>query len=355
MSFLFVGSTGDRAGHSLVTWALARELMAKGLKVGFLKPFGSHPIHSNGLWIDRDAYLFKEVLGLEETYEQICPFIFGDESWGQKAVEEILRDLKGITRKLGEGKDVLLIMGSRQIFFDDAPFPLPDVSIIPELKANVVLVNRLRTVSKSLYSILSLISLLRDSVKGIILNRVPPELVQEIRTRVIPSLSQKGVSVTAAISEDPFLSYRSIREIREVLKGEILCGEEYIENPVGGMTVGSGDLTGELRIFKRAYNKVVLLSASQPGEALTDPSRPRPVAGILLTGDRRPAPQLLQAAENASLPLIRTREDTFASLGLLEQTTPPLSPKDEPKVRHFSNLLNRDGAIDTLIASLDVL
>ena len=355
MPFIFIGSTGDGAGHSLVTWAFGRRLMEKGLKVGFLKPFGSHPIHKQDLLTDHDAFLFKETFGLQESCDRICPYPVFEEAWRHKTTDEILEELKSLTNELGEGKDVLLIMGSKQIFFDDAPFPLPEISIIPKLDTDVILISRFREVSKSIYSILSLASLLKGNIKGIVLNRIPSDRLEEVKTRLVPSLIQKGVPLTAALPEDPFLSYRNLWEIIDVLRGEILRGEKNLENPVGGMTVGSADLTGPLKIFKRVYNKIILLKASLPGKALVDISGPRPVGGILLTGGRNPAPQLLQAASQAAVPLIRIKEDTFSALERLNRTPPYLSPGDEAKVRHFTDLLDRDGSLDNLIKSLKLI
>ncbi len=355
MPIIFVGSTGDGAGHSLVTWALARRLMEKGLKVGFVKPFGSHPIRKQDLLTDHDAFLFKAILGLQESCDRICPYPVFEESWRHKTTQEILKELKSLTKELGKGKDVLLIMGSKQIFFDDAPFPLPEISIIPELGADVVLISRFREISKSIYSVLSLASLLKGRIKGIILNRAPSDRLEEINTRLVPSLIQKGVPLMAALPEEPFLSYRNLREIIDVLKGEILSGARNLKNPVGGMTVGSSDLTGPLKIFKRVYNKIILLEASLPGKTSEKISGPRPIGGIILTAGRNPAPQLLQAAVQASVPLIRIEEDTFDALERLDRTPPCLSPGDEAKVRHFTDMLDRDGALENLIKSLKLL
>ena len=84
MSFLFTGTTGDHAGHSLITWAIARRLVEKGLSVGFMKPFGTHPVNMEGLWTDRDVFLFKEVLNLQEPFNRICPYLLSEETWGNK-------------------------------------------------------------------------------------------------------------------------------------------------------------------------------------------------------------------------------------------------------------------------------
>jgi BioD-like phosphotransacetylase family protein len=81
----------------------------------------------------------------------------------------------------------------------------------------------------------------------------------------------------------------------------------------------------------------------------------RPVAGILLTGGRQPPAQLVQAAEKARIPLLLTKADTFATLEKLEQSASHLSPEDEVKVRHVTEIMERDGSFDALVESLGLL
>jgi hypothetical protein len=348
MPFLFIGSTGDRAGHSLVAWAIGRKLQEKGVTVGFIKPFGTDPVHLRGQWTDQDAFLFKEALDLPEPLDRICPYLVSDETWRQKGNDEILEELKTLAREVSDSKDLVLILGSKHIFFDDAACPIPDVTLIPELNADFILVHRYRQASKAVYSILSVSSLLRERIRGIVLNRVPPEEIRDIQTRMVPSLREKGIPVLAALPEDPVLSFRSLREVGEVLEGRWLWAEE-LGKPVGSMTVGATDLTEGLLLFKRAYNKIVLL---EPTKNNADAAAPRPVAGIILTGGRNPAPQLLQASKRAKVSLLLVEQDTFPALECLEQSTSHLSPGDDVKVRHIIELMDYEGALDRLIDSL---
>lgn len=355
MPFLFLGSTGDRAGHSLITWAIATRLVEKGLSVGFVKPFGTQPVHVEGIWTDHDAYLFKVSLNLKEPLERVCPYLITDESWRGKGNEEIMEAFKSLAHELSEGRDILIVMGSKHIFFDDAACPIPDTSFIQELNADFILVHRYRTISKSIYSILSVTSLLKEHVKGIILNRVPPGDIGEVRKEVVSGLSRKGLPITTALPEDPLLSFRSLREVQELLNGQFIGAAIDSGQPVAGLTVGSADLTGTLQLFKRAYNKIVLLKPSPPSLGANGPPAPRPIAGIVLTGGRTPAPQLSKAAQHAGVPLMVVKEDTFAALERLEQRTSWLSPNDDAKVRHLMDLMDRDGALDRLLESLGLV
>ena len=74
MTYLFLGSTGDQAGQSLISWAIARRLLENNIRTGFFKPIGTSPVQVNDTRTDRDAVLFKKVLNLPEPLEKICPY-----------------------------------------------------------------------------------------------------------------------------------------------------------------------------------------------------------------------------------------------------------------------------------------
>jgi BioD-like phosphotransacetylase family protein len=169
---------------------------------------------------------------------------------------------------------------------------------------------------------------------------------------LIPFLAQKGIPPTVLVPEDPLLSSRSLMEVVEITRGEILLGDERLTTPVGGMTVGAGDLGGALGLFKRVYNKIVLLEPVSADEEGIE--SPRTIAGIVLTAGRRPAPMVMEAAQKANVPLVLVAGDTFATLDLLERTTPPLSSRDEVKVVRITELMDRVDGLDRLLGALNL-
>jgi BioD-like phosphotransacetylase family protein len=353
MSFLFIGSTGNHAGISLLTWAIAQRLVEKGLNVGFMKPFGTQSVRVDGVWTDQDAFLLKEALNLQESFERICPYLVSEDGWREKDKAVIVEELRGLAQELSSENDILLIMGTQHIFFDESLYPLPDTSLINALQSDTILVNRYQQPSSSLYSVLSVFSLLKERLKGVLLNRVPSEMLDDITDRIIPSLSHKGIPIITAVPEDPALSFQTLGDVNEILDGKVLCEEESLGKPIGGMTVSSADLEEELIIFRRVYNKIVLLEPSPPDTETG--AAPRAITGILLTGGRTPPLQAVKACEKAHIPLILVEEDTFSAQERLEQHPPRLSPKDESKMRHFTEFLDRNGALDTLLQSLPLL
>ena len=52
MMRIFIGSTGEHAGLTLVIWAIIRRLMEKKYSPGFFKPFGADSLNDNETGMD---------------------------------------------------------------------------------------------------------------------------------------------------------------------------------------------------------------------------------------------------------------------------------------------------------------
>jgi hypothetical protein len=335
MRSIFIGSTGGGPGQTLATWALAVRLKEKGLKVGFFKPYGLLPdsaISSPGNLCDPDVLLFKQVLEISEPDEILCPIslpenqdsagIQGDELMGriQKAFLEVSR-----------GKDVVLIMGGKEIFFGEGGPGLSDGVLVKSFESSVLLVDRYQRDNLTFYSVLSLNSFLEGRVKSAILNHVAPDKMDHVKTRVVSFLQQKGVKSAVVVPEDPILAALTVSSIAHITGGEILGGAQGERNLVQTSTIGAKQLEGSLSIFKQVYNKVILVGLN-PEE--------RPVSGIILTGGKTPSERVVKVAQDRGIPLILTRADTFQVMDRLEKAKPALTSKDEFKVHRFLRLID---------------
>ncbi len=88
--------------------------------------------------------------------------------------------------------------------------------------------------------------------------------------------------------------------------------EGIIYVPTGS---ASPDFYGGGRKGSNLFANCLLALDAETGE----PPAHRDVAGILLTGGRNPAPQLLQVAKNSKTPLMLVKDDTFAVMERLEK------------------------------------
>jgi BioD-like phosphotransacetylase family protein len=335
MRSIFIGSTGGGPGQTLATWALAARLKERGLKVGFFKPYGLLPdstVSSPGGLCDPDVLLFKQVLEISVPDEILCPIPFPENqaSAGMQG-EELVEKIQKAFLEVSRGKDVVLIMGGKEIFFGEGGPGLSDGLLVKSFESSVLLVDRYQRDNLTFYSVLSLNSFLEGRVKSAILNHVPADKMDHVKTKVLSFLQQKGVKSAVAVPEDPILAALTVSGIADITGGEILCGAQGEGNLVQTSTIGTKHLEGPLSIFKQVYNKVVLVGLN-PEE--------RPVSGIILTGGKTPGERVVKVAQDREIPLILTRGDTFQVMERLEKSRPGLTLKDEFKVHRLLKLID---------------
>ncbi len=348
MRLLFIGSTGDHAGQSLVAWAIARSLGEKGLRLGFLKPLFPTEDSEGGFPLDEDCELFRQVLACQEPLEITCPVFRGKEGSGRLSAEEVACGILPVLEKSCQEKDLVLIMGRKEIFLDDPAFPVSDVSLAQALEARFLLVTRYLDMPRTLYSLLSVFSLLGSRLKAVIVNRIPPQQVEQVCHGIRSRLPGQGVPLVIAVPEDPFLSARTLAEVVEATRSELLLGQEKAGELVASWSMGASHLLrGDMALFKRFYNRILLLGPQEPDAE--EPARP---VGVILTAGRRPPPVLLEQASKMELPLLLCSLDTFATLERLERTPPRLSLQSEPKAERMSTWLAAGGQLKELWPSL---
>ena len=346
MRSIFIGSTGGEPGQTLTTWALATKLKEKGLKVGFFKPYGLLPNlgpSAEGGLCDSDVLLLKKALGFSEPEEALCPVMLTENLLEEVAdghEERLIEKIKGAFEEIALGKDVVLIMGAKEIFLGGGFSGLSDSVLVKLFDASVLLVDRYQRDNMTLYSLLSLNSFLEGRVKSALINHVSPDKMDHVQAKVLPFLREKGLKSVVAIPEDRILSAFTVSTIAELIEGQILSCPEQEGNLIETFTIGSKPLDGSLSIFKQVYNKIIMVGLRQEGE------KGNSIGGIILTGGKPPGEVILRVARERSIPLILTRADTFQTMERLEKARPALGSKDEFKVRRFLQLIDQQGGTD---------
>src|SRR6056297_124425 len=71
-----VTATGDSAGKTAITVALARLAADRDRSVGYMKPKGTRLQSNVGKTLDQDPMLAREVLGLDAEMHQMEPVVY---------------------------------------------------------------------------------------------------------------------------------------------------------------------------------------------------------------------------------------------------------------------------------------
>lgn len=350
MQQIFICSTGVKAGQSLAAWSIGEILQSQGMRVGFFKPFVTRPIIKNGQVIDKDALLMKEYLNLEEDLELICPVLPEEVPGDEIAREEQLKKIETSYDVVKDKKDALIIMGSEQVFYESESPYLPDGTLINRFDSPVLLVDKFQSESMSMYSVLAIDSFLKEKVKIVIINQIPPESMESAYRKLVPFFQKRGSPMVFLVPQDRILASLTVRNIVDLVQGEVLAGKNRLENLVESTSISSSHLTGSLHIFRRIYNKIILLGPNLDNSPA--PLLPPVITGILLTGGRKPASIVVNTCEDLGIPLIVPPADTFTTMEKIQKQNVHITHEDVYKLKRFLQLLGSEEASRKIVKQI---
>jgi len=338
MRTLFIGSTEGNSGKTMVTIGLASALQANGYTVGYMKPLGKQLTRVGSAVVDADAHFLKEVLGLSDEAEQICPVVVTPDLF-LRGLREEAGDILGRIRKaydqLSTGKDVLL-MGGAGTLMDGAFLDVSALRLAREFDAPVLLVNTYQA-EAGVDSVLLAKELLGESLLGVIVNRIPPQGLPEVEEAVVPFLAAKGIEVLGAIPQDSHLDAITVRQLVDVLDGKVVCGKENLDAFVERFSVGAMDADAALGYFQRIANKAVITGGHRADIQLA--ALETSTTCLLLTGAQMPNQIIAARARDAGVPIVCVPYDTLTTVEKLQAVMGRIRIREVSKVHRAQEIL----------------
>jgi len=325
LTALYVTSLAEGAGKTTVCAGLARHLLSIGQRVGFLKPV----ITKGAGGSDSDALFIKQVLGLDEPADSICPVVGGQE----KAVERVEEAYAQVSR----GKNVVIIEG------------VCDRSLVEALNARVIIVEGY---SKELSQ-----ARLNDSYQGwgkyllgVVLNKVPLRQLEYVRNKLASQFDMAGINVLGILPEDRVLLTLSVGELAERLQGEILnCAEkseELVENlMLGAMTVDPGT-----EYFSRKANKAVVVRSERPDMQMA--ALEISMRCLILSGNAAPIQAVRYRAEDKGVPIIIVKNDTASTVAAIEGALNNVKFNQRNKLPKLAEIMEKNFSFQTVSQGL---
>ena len=322
-----------RSGSGKTAVALGLSLLwkEKGLNISYFKPKTTgHNLQRNQ---DADAILFKQVLNLPWEPEQIAPlnfesiYIFGASNHNRPTVEKIEARLEESFREIGDNDGIMVIEGGRSPCAGMS-LSLDDFSLAKRWEAPVIFISNLNK-DYDLDRILFYNNFIQARglyILGNILNNLSPAALDKARNIYRPLLEEKGYKVLGIIPAHPAITFPTVAEFHEALKGEVLCGEDNMGLPVEEIVVGTMTIEGALRYLRRALNKAVITGGDRSDMALTALETSTSV--LILTGGLHPDIRIIARAREKGIPVILVHFDTYTTIGALQGIARQIRPQD---------------------------
>ncbi|GAL88198.1 phosphate acetyltransferase [Jejuia pallidilutea] len=356
---IYVATIEPNSGKSVVVLGLMRMLLGKTAKVGYFRPIiedtknGEPDNHINTVvsYFELDinykktfAYKRSEVLELYNKGKS------GD------VIDHVIKRYKYLEERF----DIVLVEGT-DFSHENSSLELDiNMLISKNLGLPVIIVSRGDGLNVS--EIADNVQIAHDTFKeevdvlSIMTNKVKPEDTSKLKA-LLQTRITSGTDITV-IPKVKSLASPTIKEIVKKLEGNILFGEDLINNQSENFSVGAMQLRNYLTHLKENALVItpgdradIILGALQANISKNYPK----ISGIVLTGGLIPEDPILKLIEGLSsvVPIISVKQGTFAVTNIIGKIRSKIyaenTEKIETSIATFEKHVDTDKLSDDLI------
>ncbi len=357
---IFIASTEQRSGKSLITIGLINALQGIIPKVGYMKPIGQSYIPESN--VDDDTALVRGIFGLTDSPTDINPASMDDV---QEDKDQLFERVFDSYNRISQGKDIIVIEGTDYMSTITALEFDINAELAKNLGAPVLLVAR--GFEKSIDEIVRNITECTESFRemgcnflGAIINRFNSQNYKEDIEKIDKILSDRGIPLFGTVLFNPILSGPRLKEVAEKLDAKVVYrGDdmskvvtdvkvlamtpenalEYIRDKDGYLLITPGD---------RVEHIFTVLSAQKSS------SYPK-YSGLILTGGLVPGENirdLITGLTGADLTILSVNNDTYTTTLRVNQITGELTNDDSEKIELAFRVVERYIDIERIFKQL---
>lgn len=318
---LYVTSVEPYSGKTALCLALGKRLQAAGHPVGYLKPLSVQPWRTPaGAFADEDAAFVAGALGLSESPEALSPVVVTPETLQQRLSQpsppDLLPVVKAAVEAAGRGKDVLLLEGGMTLREGHA-LGLSNVRLVEALAAPALALVRFHREMQILDDAVAARFRLGERLLGVVLNHIPENAADFVARQATPYLQGQRIPVLGVLPHAPILSALSLDEVFQLLQATRLTQVHHPEALIQAFTVGAMTADVALARFRRQPNKAVITGGDRTDIQLA--ALETSTVALILTGNLRPSPAVLEQAEAQGVPVLLVRESTIETVERIER------------------------------------
>ncbi|MGE5238122.1 MAG: phosphate acetyltransferase, partial [Chloroflexota bacterium] len=339
MNGIYVSGIEPRSGKAVVLLGMMEVLSGRLRRVGFFRPLVRTEKEPDGLGA-LIATRYAQPFPYEDTYG--CTYGKARELLTSGREDDlytlIIEKYKALESRcdavLCGGTDYRSVVTTLEFDYNVALARNLGLPMVPVLsgqgKNRDAIVDMARAIAESLEEA-------KCDVLGLVVNRVDPDLRKETET-AFETAVMGGVPVYV-LPEVPILGKPTVREIARTLEASVLSGgDAWLDGDVRHFKIAAMELPnfldhlddGSLVVAPGDRSDIIL------GTLVADMARTYPrVAGLLLTGDIRPAPQvqrLLDGLDISPVPVLSVPGDTFTTAMKVNAVEPSIAPENGRKI-----------------------
>lgn len=315
---IYVATIEPNSGKSLVVLGLMSLLLGKTAKVGYFRPIiGDLDGDEKDNHLNTVLSYFDINMDYNKCYAFTRSEVLNLYNQGKSGdvIDEIIRKYKYLENQF----DIVLVEGT-DFSHENNSLEL-DINMLISKNLGLPVIIVARGDKSDLKDIVDVVQLAYDTIKqeakvlSIMINKVPEENLQELKQSLIERThNTTDVTVIPSIKS---LSSPTIKEIVKILQGEVLFGNDMLNNLTENFSVGAMQLRNYLTHLKDNALVItpgdradIILGALQAHSSKNYPK----ISGIILTGGLMPEEPILKLIEGLSsiVPIISVNGGTYS-------------------------------------------
>ncbi len=335
MKKLLIASMEENAGKTSIILGLAKTLKKSS---SYMKPFGDRMrYHEKKLWdydsqlvgatLEQDLDPKKVTLGFEHTK---LKYMYDEESTKEK-LNEMCQDL-------GKGKDLLFIEGGKTLTYG-ASINLSSLRIAKHIDAQLIVV-----VTGGPDKVLDDLTFLKNNIiesgvnfAGVIINKVRD--LDLFDSTVMDEIAKLEIEVLGILPYKKELSSLTMQQIADHVSSTVIAGKDRMDRKIDQIYIGSMSLN---EVLKKQYLQVddKLIIASGDRSDIILAALDTNVAGIVLTNNIVPPPNVISRAVEHNTPLLLVSRDTHLVAKDIDALEPLIDVGDSEKIACITKIVS---------------
>jgi dethiobiotin synthetase len=358
---IYVAATNQHVGKTTSTLGLVSVLQQKGINIGYCKPVGQKLLEMGTLRVDKDTLLFADLLGFEIKPEIHSPVILGQGATSAYIENPADFDYKErvvrASRELIKQHDLVIYEGTGHPGVGSV-VDLSNAQVAKMLHASVIMIveGGIGSTIDRLNVSLALFREMKVPILGIIVNKVIPDKIEQVRYYIEKKLHAMGHQLLGVLPYEETLAYPIMRTVVDAIQGSVTQNIDRLEQQVEGIMAGS--LIDTNRI-KKAKNQLLVVGADRVNNAIhkvdllsqVNGIEESPLAGIVATGEGNISDQSIRYIKKHRIPLVRTHLDTFGSVIKISRIEVKINLHTPWKINRAIELIRENVSLDMLMRS----
>ena len=320
MKSIYIPSVERFSGKTATCLALGKQLQADGYKIGYLKPLSFNPWRIGDRIVDEDAAFAKEILGLEAEPWDISPVVITPDLLRSylrgKHKGALFKKIKDAFERTSKENDLVILEGGGSLR-EGYVVGLPTTKVVQALGCDVLAVVKYREQIRIMDDTLAAQTRLGDSLRGVIINRVPADANEFVKQYAIPYFEKQGITILGLIPETRSLEAMTVQELYDVLDAQLLTETYDPEAFVENLTIGAMTAEAALHRFRKQSNKAVITGGDRSDIQLA--ALETSTICLILTGNLQPSPLIIKQAEDLGVSAFLVPGTTMETIEIIEK------------------------------------